>query len=336
MDKKLYLARYDTQHIRIFYNHQNSLKFSHNEDSLLSLAPYLFAQSAQCKIHSSHLNKLNHLNKALQVPPIKLTITSRENYLTISLDNQTYHLSSKRIDYWSSMFQEQTLLFTTAEQFQLPHRGKELLQEFFAEIGLTTPLGLSVLEVYYPEDFFFIPFEFCYHQYLVKIFLSSSNNPQPNTSLSSSVVFDPLLPLAKEESIHVLSLLDKRSFRKDNQNPALLLVSAHGLIDNDCSALQNKTLEEIVRDKSPNVLIFNSCLLAQKPHGIIDHFIQQGSIVIASPFYTLNNKTIFAPLLRFIYSLDPHDLWMSFIMLKVFYPHIASYFRYYIPTRFSK
>ncbi|MGL5956331.1 MAG: hypothetical protein ACRC0X_06990, partial [Brevinema sp.] len=57
----------------------------------------------------------------------------------------------------------------------------------------------------------------------------------------------------------------------------------------------------------------------------------KGSIVIASPFYTLCEKTIFGPLLRFLN--NSSHIWTAFCLLKIFYPKIYKYFRIYFPNK---
>jgi hypothetical protein len=166
---------------------------------------------------------------------------------------------------------------------------------------------------------------------MVKQYIHSSINAQIARIHRAAIMYDPDLDLSKEESLYTLKLLEKRAYILDQHNPDLVLVSAHGMIDQDKSYLVNKVLESLVLEKSPKVIIFNSCLLAQCPQGIIQNFLDKGCVVIASPFYTLCNKTIFGPLLRFLNDSSGDSVWKALMILKIFYPRIYRYFRIYIP-----
>ena len=329
------LLKYDTQHIRVFSHDEQFMKLSHYEDDLLMIADFLFAQSAALKVSDKQIQQCHNLVKGLQNPAYRMVINYDKARLSFSVsyleNHYEYSFTEEQIICWQELFSESTKSFTIADNFDLPHHGKKIMILFFKELKIPIPSSLTVLEVCYSNQFFFIPFEFLYSVFMVKQYINSFIDTQSSEIHRAAIMYDPDLKLSKEESLYTLKLLEKRSYRFDQQNPDLVLVSAHGMIDQEKSFLVNEVLESLVLEKSPKVIIFNSCLLAQCPQGIIQSFLDKGCVVIASPFYTLCHKTIFGPLLRFLNNSSGDSVWKALIMLKVFYPRIYRYFRVYIP-----
>ncbi len=319
------LLRYDTQHIRAFQKDSSSIKFSHFQDDLLPLAPTLFAKSTSIKITSK---QIDHCLSFLQREIYKINISYQNGELTITTPHKQKTLSVAHTNYWGNLFIEQTKNFSISNYFNVNHQGQFIMEEFLKEFDIS--LSPKTLHIHYTDEFFFIPFEFVYKYFYVKIFLPSPNNPTPSPIKDVSILHDPNLELALDESLYTVQLLEKRNLHlTKNNTPDLALISAHGIIDNNHSLLENPTTQSLTTYLSPKIIVFNSCILAQQPQGIIQHFLDQGTIVIASPFYTLCEKTIFSPLLRFI--TDTKSIWIAFCMLRIFYPNIYQYFRIYFP-----
>lgn len=331
------LLKYDTQHIRVFSHDDQFMKLSHYEDDFLMIADCLFAQSATLKVSDKQIQQCHDLVNALQIPHYRIVINYDNTHLNFSVsyleNHYEYSFTEEQIICWKELFAESTRSFATADNFDLPHHGKKIMILFFKELQISIPSSLTVLEVYYPNQFFFIPFEFLYSIFMVKQYINSSINVQSSEIDRVAIMYDPDLELSKEESLYTLKLLEKRSYRLDQQDPDLILVSAHGMIDQSKSFLVNDVLESLVEERLPKVIVFNSCLLAQCPQGVIQTFLDKGCVVIASPFYTLCNKTIFGPLLRFLNNSSGDGVWKTLILLKVFYPRIYIYFRIYIPYK---
>ncbi len=331
------LLKYDTQHIRVFSHDDQFMKLSHYEDSFLEIADCLFAQSATLKVSDKQIHQCHDLVNGLKNDPYRMVIKYDKAHLNFSVfylkNHYEYSCTEEQILCWQELFTESTRSFTTADNFDLPHHGKKTMILFFEELQIPIPSSLTILEVYYPNQFFFIPFEFLYSIFMVKHYIQSSNDTQFSRIHKVAIMYDPDLELSKEESLYTLKLLEKRSYSLDQHDPDLVLVSAHGMIDQHKSFLVNDVLESLVLEKSPKVIIFNSCLLAQFPQGIIQNFLDQSCVVIASPFYILCHKTIFGPLLRFLNNTSGDSVWKSLLMLKVFYPRIYRYFRVYIPYK---
>ncbi len=319
------LLSYDTRHIRVM-DRNTPVEFSHFQDDLLPLAPTLFAKSASIKITQK---QIDHCLSFLQREIYKISISYKNNELTITTPHKQKTLSSAHTKYWENLFIEQTKSFSISNYFGITHQGTFIMEEFLKEFDI--PLSPKILHIHYIDEFFFIPFEFVYKYFYVKIFLPSQNNPTPSPIQNISILHDPNLELSIDESLKSFKvLLEKRFFRLvKNNTPDLALISAHGIIDNNISRLENTETQSQTTYLSPKVIVFNSCILAQQPHGVIQHFLDQGTIVIASPFYTLCEKTIFLPLLRFV--TDTKSIWIAFCMLRVFYPNIYQYFRIYFP-----
>ncbi len=320
------LLTYDTQHIRVLEKNSSSFEFSHFQDELLPLAPTLFDNSTSIKIAQK---QIDHCISFLQREIYKINISYKNGELTITTPHKQKTLSPAHTNYWSNLFIEQTKNFSVSNYFELTHQGQFIMEEFLKEFDIS--LSPKILHIHYIDEFFFIPFEFVYKYFYVKIFLPSTNNPTPSPIKDVSILYDPNLELAQDESLYTIYLLlEKRNLHlTKNNTPDLALISAHGTIDNNISKLENPETQSQTTYLSPKIIVFNSCLLAQQPQGIIQHFLDQGTIVIASPFYTLCEKTIFSPLLRFI--TDTKSIWTAFCMLRIFYPNIYQYFRIYFP-----
>ena len=329
------LLKYDTQHIRVFSHDEQFIKLSHYEDEFLMIADCLFAQSATLKVSDKQMQECHDLVNALKKQQYRMVINYDNTHLSFSVsyleNHYEYSFTEEQIICWQELFIESTKSFATADNFNLPHHGKKTMILFFEELQIPIPSSLTVLEVYYTNQFFCIPFEFLYGVFMVKQYIPSSIDTELSKIHRVAIMYDPDLELSKEESLNTLKLLEKRAYILDQHNPDLVLVSAHGMIDQDKSYLVNDVLESLVLEKSPKVIIFNSCLLAQCPQGIIQNFLDKGCVVIASPFYTLCNKTIFGPLLRFLNDSSGDSVWKALMMLKIFYPRIYRYFRIYIP-----
>ncbi|MGL4676984.1 MAG: hypothetical protein ACRCWI_04890 [Brevinema sp.] len=328
------LLRYDTRHIRVFQENLSFIKFSHFQDELLPIADSLFAQSSSIKITPKQIQNcfpLLELNQAYLI-----TIYHKNNDLLFDIQtpnfSHQYSLSKADQQYWSHLFSEQIEIFSRSDYLGIVHQGQSIMESFFEQLGIPLPSIPTILEISYRENFYFIPFEFLYPYFFVKVFIVSKTGLLlPKMIHSTSIMFDPNLELAYEESLYILKLLEKRSLQLNNKKAELLLVSAHGATSEGRSYLENQTLESLIIELSPHIVIFNSCVLARQPQGIIQHFIDKGTIVIASPFYTLCKKTIFAPILRFI--TNSGNTWTAFCLLKIFYPKIYKYFRIYFPSK---
>ncbi|MGL5956368.1 MAG: hypothetical protein ACRC0X_07185, partial [Brevinema sp.] len=319
----MYLLRYDNRHIRVFQNHKNFIKFSHFQDELIPITDSLFAQSSSIKISSSQIQRCFALLETTD--PYLITIYYQQEELLFDIHTPNFSvkqsLSKIQQQYWSHLFFQQTKNFAQFDYLGIAHQGQFIMERFFEELQIPIPKTLTILEISYPEDFYFIPFEFLYNYFFVKIFITAKQETlSPKMIQTVSIMFDPDLELAYEESFSILKLLEKRAFRLDHKTADLLLVSAHGAINHTLSYLENQTLESLITEFSPHLVIFNSCELAYQPSGIIQHFLDKGSIVIASPFYTLCEKTIFGPLLRFLN--NSSHIWTAFCLLKIFYPKI--------------
>ena len=331
------LLKYDTQHIRVFSHDEQFIKLSHYEDEFLMIADCLFAQSATLKVSDKQIQECHNLVNGLKNDPYRMVIKYDKAHLNFSVSylekHYEYSFTEEQIFCWQELFTESTKSFATADNFNLPHHGKKTMILFFEELQIPIPSSLTVLEVYYPNQFFYVPFEFLYGIFMVKDYMPSSVDTEISKIHRVAIMYDPDLKLSKEESLYMLKLLEKRSYILDQHNPDLVLVSAHGMVDQDKSYLVNDVLESLILEKSPKVIVFNSCLLAQCPQGIIQTFLDKGCVVIASPFYTLCHKTIFGPLLRFLNDTSGDSVWKSLMMLKIFYPRIYRYFRIYIPHK---
>ena len=331
------LLKYDTQHIRVFSHDEQFMKLSHYEDSFLMIADCLFAQSSTRKVSDKQIQQCHDLVNGLKNPHYRMIINYDKAHLSFSVsyleNHYEYFFTEEQIICWQELFTESTKSFTIADNFNLPHHGKKTMILFFKELQIPIPPSLTVLEVFYSNQFFYIPFEFLYSVFMVKQYIHSSIEAQSSNIQRAAIMYDPDLKLSKEESLHMLKLLEKRAYRLDQHDPDLVLVSAHGMIDQNKSYLVNDVLESLVEEKLPKIIIFNSCLLAQCPQGIIQSFLDKGCVVIASPFYTLCNKTIFGPLLRFLNNTSGDSVWKALMMLKVFSPRIYRYFRVYIPYK---
>ncbi len=319
------LLRYDTKHIRAFKKDISSIKFSHFQDDLLPLAPTLFAKSSSIKITPKQIDCCVSF---LQREIYKINISYQNHSLTVTTPHKQTTLSPAHTNYWRNLFTTQTQDFSIYNYFNVRHQGQFIMEEFLKEFDIS--LSPKILHVHYIDEFFFIPFEFVYKHFYVKIFLPSTNNPTPSPIKNVTILYDPNLELSLDESVYTTQLLEKRNLLLiKNNTPDLALISAHGTINNHTSKLENPEIHSLTTYLTPKIIVFNSCILAQQPHGIIQHFLNQGTIVITSPFYTLCEKTIFSPLLRFI--TDTKSIWTTFCMLRIFYPNIYQYFRIYFP-----
>ncbi len=331
------LLKYDTQHVRVFNRDNQFMKFSHYEDRLLVIADSLFAQSSTLKVSDKNIQQCHDLIDSLENNHYYMVINYDNTHLSFTISYEKNHyeyvLTQKQLIYWQELFQESTKSFTMADNFDLPHHGKKIMILFFKELQIPIPTSLTVLKIYYSNQFFFIPFEFIYSIFIVKHYIISAVKIQSSRIHSASIMYDPELELSKDESLHTLKLLEKRSYILDYKTPDLILVSAHGGVDQYKSYLLNDVLESLLEQNSSKIIIFNSCLLAQCTQGLIQNFLDKGCVVIASPFYTLCQKTIFGPLLRFLNNSSGDSVWMSLILLKIFYPRIYRYFRIYIPYK---
>ena len=334
----MYLLKYDTHHIRAFVSNQDFIEFSHYVDDLLPLADILFTSSSSLKISSQRLKNSKILLNILQKPPSTLILHYDQTKLQIKfISSERYiekTISEDRVLHWRNVFQKDVTNFSLNASFNLPHQGPKNILLFLEELGIVIESHLELWEVFYPEDFFFVPFEFenrllIRHKVPYTDILYRGQECLPIKKVS--IMFDPELVLSKEESSYTLKLLEKRSFKLDRENSNILLVSAHGTIHQGLGLLENETLEELIKEQDPEVIVFNSCVLAQETKGILEHFLSKGSKVIASPFYTLCEKTIFSPLLRFLSHTSNDKVWKSFAILKIFYPNIYRYFRYLEP-----
>lgn len=328
----MFLLKYDIRHIRAFIFKNNKLIFSHFEDSLLPLSKYLFSTSSTIQISKNILNKCHCFRFALSYSPYKLILSFNHSLCIIfeSDDQQIYfEMSADRAMYWKTIFEEDMENAPIYDSLNLLHPGKEHLIEFFHECGINIQKYLRIIDVYYEGDFFCLPLEFLSEHIIPRHFIKSENqNPKKSSSKIEkfSMIYDPDLERAHEESLKIINLLKLKQLELDMYHPDILMVSAHGLIDATKSFLPNETLEDLIDQIYPQIVIFNSCLLAQKSLGVIQKFLDKGSDVIASPFYTSIDKTIFGPLLRFLHV--EGDMFYIFAIASLFYPRISKYFRY--------
>lgn len=311
------LLRYDTRHIRAFRREGDFLKPDSFFDELLPLAPGLFASSSSLRLNASLMQKLLQLSRLLKTPPVNLEVL-RHSPLRLRLGEKEYALDLERTEFWRKVFAEDTGFHTAACRFGLPHQGKQHLEAFFAELGITLPPAILAVE----EKGFFLPLEFlagsvfCFHK--------KRGVPASGKWGSLHLLYDKNLLYAQEDAERVAYLIQKRGVRSDAQNPDILLVADHGHAD---GRLENFVLEEKVLAFKPRLTVVNSCSAAQ---GAFAH--KMAGACILSPYETEADKSVFAPLLRFLQGLGNRDLFTAFTLACLFYPNMANYYRIYLPT----
>ncbi|MGL4561403.1 MAG: hypothetical protein ACRCV0_03835 [Brevinema sp.] len=302
----------------------------------MMLAPYLFSYSAHLPFSQQKLEKYRALVNALQQKSQYTLTIYYDDDLIFTFQNQeqkiTSSMSSQRAFYWSDQFHQATKMASIYDSLNVNDQREELLLRFLEEMGISFPQEFFILNVIYQGRYFYVPFEFLSGKVLPKhIFCCLDTITQQSIHsqerLKFAMMFDPDLATSYPESLKVLKLLEIKDFSFDQQYPDIILVSAHGAIDEKSNFLENKSLEEIIKNISlPKIIIFNCCLLAQKHEGIIKYFTDQGTDVIASPFYTLADKTIFPALLRFF--IPNGNMFEIFAVAGIFYPRLFRYFRY--------
>lgn len=311
------LLRYDTRHIRAFQREGDFLKPHSFFDELLPLASSLFASSSSLRLNASLMQNLRLLSGFLQTPPVKLEVLSHSP-LRLRLAEREYALEPKRSEFWRKIFAEDISLHTAACRFGLPHQGKQHLEAFFAELGMTLPRAILAVE----EKDFFLPLEFlagsvfCFHK--------KKGAPASGKWGSLHLLYDKNLLYALEDAERVAYLIEKRGVRSDAENPDILFVADHGHADGH---LENFVLEERVLAFKPRLTVVNSCSVAQ---GAFAH--KTAGACILSPYETEADKSVFAPLTRFLQGLGNRDLFVAFSLACLFYPNIANYYRLYLPT----
>ncbi len=323
------LLRYDTRNVRSFKSDGDFIKPDGFFNNLLPLARELFANSSSLNILPKQMSQCSELAEYLSAAHSNIIISWNEHLEMVFAFEGVYasrRLDRKSAEKWHDIFMELCGAFSLYNSLGKDYDCKSKVEEFFSELEISIPKG--ILRVRYTDNFYFIPFEFL--DMYVYIEMKAGQNALCTKNLKQvSIHYDPDLHTAESESRHTVELLKLRNFRLNYKDPELLLVSTHSSVANGKSYLINEELEKRVRLVSPKLAVFNSCIIAHQPAGLIQHFLDKGSLVIASPFFTLCSKTIFSPLLRFL----EKDVLTAFFLIRIFYPDIYKYFRIYIPYR---
>lgn len=336
--QRYFLLKYDTQHVRVFRYKNGFIEFLYFQDELLLLSDLLFSHSSSLIISREQLKKLFEYLNISSVHNLFLYHADSGELVVQHLNPEKesiYTLEKSRVKYWSDIFRRETEKFSTFQNFSLPYFGRNYLENFLKEVGLVIPENITILKIFYYGKFFFIPFELIYDCFLIEHIVPGDVCKGRKLIKKVGMFLDPDLEVSKREFLDMRALIEKRGFLFSNKNPDLLLISAHGM-RGECSKLKNEALEAKVRELCPEIIVFNSCALGQEFEGLIAFCMSKGIKVIASPFDVLSNKTILGPILKFIKFSDKEHVWHTFLMLRIFYPTIYSYFRYYTSENFKK
>ncbi|MGL4389143.1 MAG: hypothetical protein ACRCTJ_07110 [Brevinema sp.] len=326
------LLNFDGRHIRSFETKDNFLSFVSFEDELKELAPYLFTLSADITISPTTLQKCYQLASAQKNHHYSLSIFYDSDLKFVFQRNDssdTYKMSHERFKYWQEQFYRISQEFTLYHIVGIRAHHIDIIINFFEELELKIPDYYFLCDVIYEDKYIYIPFEFLNHRFLTQhVVKKQKNSIHARSNIHSfGMYFDPDLEGSYPESLKVLKLLEMRNFQLNQKTPNIMFVSAHGIIDEGLSLLQNQTLEAIIKDlPNPELIVFNSCLLSQEGTGIIEYFIKNNTDIIASPFYVPMEKTIFPALLRF-FSIKG-DFFTIFAVANLFNSTLSKYFRY--------
>jgi len=326
-----FLLKYDNNHIRAYYKDKDFIQFSHFEDRLLPLVKVLFVTSASICLTTRQIDLCYYLIDKNTADYQLILDYQQSLHISLSSSNlqYDYEMDQIRCQYWQDIFNNDADNFSLYNVLGLQSQGKSNLYKFLKEIKFPIPKYPCKMKILYKNRYFFIPIEFSSLFFVVHVIEDEYN--YKNTDLKNvSIMYDPDLQFAYEDSLNILKIIEKCNLSLNMSNPDILLISAHGIIDKE-SHLENKELELLIESQTPKITIFNSCLLGRKYKGIISDFIQKESMIIASPYYILANKTIFPPMLRFLYDLD--CIYYTFQIMKIFYPNIGKYFRLFIKNK---
>lgn len=325
------LLRSDNRHIRVYTNKNNQIKFCCLEDELLPLKSNLFASSSSLKADHAEIEQIKKFIYA-ETYFVQINYQS-ELEILIQCKYKKFHfvLSEERTKFWKQRFIEDTELFPIYDSFGLQnHQGRNHILEFLDEIQIALPNTYIKLFITYGQKYFFIPFEFASDS-LLAIHCQHKHYDETGPFKTISLIYNKELYGAPTESEKIAYLTDKRNFIIDNIQPELLFVADHGIIENDQGKLTHHKIEERIKNISPKLTVLNSCHLARVKNGIIFHFLNKNSVVIASPFRTPAHKSVFSPLLKFLYGYSYHDIVNSFAITGIFYPSVRKYFRIFLP-----
>lgn len=326
-----FLLRSDNRHIRAYTNQKNQIKFFRLEDELLPIKNNLFASSSSLKADDSEIEQLKNFIYA-ETYLVQVNYQSElEILIQCKHKKFCYILSEERTKFWKQRFIEDTELFPIYDSFGLKnHQGRNHILEFLDEIQFALPNNYIKLFITYGQEYFFIPFEFA-SDLLLAIHCQNKHSDETGLFKTISLIYNKELYGAPTESEKIAYLTDKRNFIIDNVQPELLFVADHGTIENNQGKLVHNKIEEKIKNTSPKLTVLNSCHLARIKNGIIFHFLNKNSVVIASPFRTPAHKSVFSPLLKFLYGYSYNDIVNSFAITGIFYPSVRKYFRIFLP-----
>ncbi len=321
------LLRYDTHRIRTFVREGDFIKFEGFSDFLKPIADLMFANSNSLYITKKQMKDCRELASVKGRDELEISFNKDLNIVFKSGGNAVFRtMDEDKAAEWQNRFQGLCGAFSMANYLNKSHKGREVLEEFLSELDIK-PSG-KILKIKYMDKFYFAPFEFLDLYFYIE--MPALKNAESTKELKQiSIYYDPELHTAESESMHFVELIKLRNYKLNTKNPELLLVSTHSRIENGISRLDNEELEKRIKLLKPKLVIFNSCVIAQNPEGIVQYFLDMGCTVLASPFYTLCSKTIFSPIFRFL----DGDILTTFFLVKIFYPKIYKYFRIYIPYK---
>ncbi|MGL5721815.1 MAG: hypothetical protein ACRCY4_05390 [Brevinema sp.] len=306
------LLRFDRHHVRMLRNQSGDIIPSGLADELLPLSENLFANSSSLAVYPSQLEQLLSLARVLSKPVELLKIVSTCPFCC-EYKGSTYSLNEERSLYWQARFEEHHLIHTATVRFGLNHPNRELWNQFCAELSLkidVCPLAISGCEVFLPFELTKIPY----------FFVEEPQNPlisRPFRSLT--MFFDKTIPFAQQEADRILALSIKRRWSVSSPKPDILFISGHG----ESGQLQNEVLAEKMALYQPLFTVINACSLQPSS-------LPKGAVVY-SCYDTEADRSIFAPLMKFLCSSSPQSLLRAFFIASIFYPNISHYYRLKLP-----
>ncbi|MGL5255141.1 MAG: hypothetical protein ACRC9L_09150 [Brevinema sp.] len=307
------LLRFDRRHIRMFYGKSGDICPCGFADNLLPFAENIFATSSSIVVSRIQLYQLNQLAKIFSKPPKLLNIVNNFPF-ECQYQGKKFSLSEEKTKFWQQSFEENRLIHTAIVRFSKNYSRQGLWNHFCEDLGIQIDddsLAISGLDVFLPVEITKNP---CF-------FVQKSKKPiisRPFQSLS--MFFDKNMPLAQREARRISALAIKRKWVLESSRPDILFISGYGAL----GRLQNEALEEKMNLYPALLTVINACSLQNTA-------LPQGA-VIYSPYDTEVDRSIFAPLMRFLHNPSPKSLLYAFFIASIFYPNIANYYRLKLPV----
>ena len=302
------LLRFDRQHIRLFRSNSGDITPSGFADDLLPFSENLFTTTSSLTVSESQFNQLKSLAKVLSKPFNLLKIV---NVFPFECEYQgtKFCLSKEKTLFWQDCFEKNRLIHTATVRFSTNHAIQPLWDQFCADLGLHLEdrvLAISGLD-------FFLPIEWA--KYPCFFIEEPQKSLVSRTFRSLTMFFDKNLPFAQQEAQQIVALSVKRRWSIESPKPDILFISGHG----EDGHLENEVLTEKFNLFQPLLTVINACSLQALS-------LPQGP-VIYSPYDTEADRSVFTPLMRFLYSSAPQSLLQAFFIASIFYPNIAYFYR---------